>query len=126
MQLHMIHLDSFVLAKKENATLLCDDLFFRKIAAYVKIRNINFVSLLYHYVNKDFAVTIIMKLSKTKYLYIPLIARTDDEFVELKKNILDGKLKRKFYSDMLIAYNTAWKKVVNEFLGEYIEFEKKG
>ena len=67
-----------------------------------------------------------MKLSKTNYLYIPLIARTDDEFVELKKNILDGKLKRKFYSDMLIAYNTAWKKVVNEFLGEYIEFEKKG
>lgn len=125
MQLHMIHLDSFVLAKKENATLLCDDLFFRKIAAYGKIRNINFVSLLYHYVNKDFAVTIIMKLSKTNYLYIPLIARTDDEFVELKKNILDGKLKRKFYSDMLIAYNTAWKKVVNEFFGEYIEFEKK-
>src|SRR5699024_2223491 len=48
-QLHWIHLDTFVLAKKEQATLLCDDLFFRKMATYRKIRNINFVSLLQHY-----------------------------------------------------------------------------
>lgn len=111
-RLHMIHLDSFILAQKEQATLICDDLFFRKIATQGKIRNINFVSLLRHYVDEDFAVPIVMELSKTNYLYIPLMARTDEEAVELKNNILDGKLKKKFYIDMLTAYNAAWKNII--------------
>lgn len=123
-QLHLIHLDAFVLAKKEQATLLCDDLFFRKMATHGKIRNINFVSLLRHYVDDDFVVPIVMELSKTNYLYIPLMARTDEEAIELKKNILDGELKKKYYSDMLIAYNVAWKKVMREIFGEDIEFEE--
>lgn len=122
-QLHLIHLDAFVLAKKEQATLLCDDLFFRKIATYGKIRNINFVSLLRYYVDEDFVVPIVMELSKTNYLYIPLMTRTDEEAIELKKNILDGELKKKYYSDMLMAYNVTWKKVMCEILGEDIEFE---
>lgn len=104
-RLDLIHLDSFILAKNEQATLLCDDLFFRKIASYGKIRNINSGSLLRHYVDKDFVVPIVMQLSKTNYLYIPLMARTDEEAVELKKNILDGKLKKKFYGNMLKAYD---------------------
>ena len=46
------------------------------------------------------------------------MARTDEEAVELKKNILDGKLKKKFYSKMLMAYNLAWEKAVQElFIG---------
>lgn len=122
--LHLIHLDAFVLAKKEHATLLCDDLFFRKMATYSKIRNINFVSILQHYVDENFVVPIVMKLSKTNYLYIPLMARTDEEAIELKKNILDGKLKKKFYSGMLGAYNVAWEKVKREFFGEDVEFEE--
>lgn len=107
----MIQLDAFVLAKKEQATLLCDDLFFRKIATYGKIRNINFVSLLQHYVDDDFVVPIVMELSKTNYLYIPLMARTDEEAIELKKNILDGEMKKKFYSDILIACNAELAKI---------------
>lgn len=123
-RLHLIHLDSFILAQKEQATLLCDDLFFRKLATYGKIRNINFVSLLRHYVDKDFVVPIVMELSKTNYLYIPLMARTDEEAVELKKNILDGKLKKKFYSKMLMAYNLAWEKAVQEIFGEDVNLEE--
>lgn len=123
-RLHMIQLDAFVLAKKEQATLLCDDLFFRKIATYGKIRNINFASLLQHYVDDDFVVPIVMELSKTNYLYIPLMARTDEEAIELKKNILDGEMKKKFYSDILIAYNVAWKNVMREIFGEDVEFEE--
>lgn len=123
-RLHSIHLDSFILAKKVQATLLCDDLFFRKIAAYGKIRNINFVSLLHQYIDKDFAVPIVMELSKTNYLYIPLIARTDEEAIELKKNILDGKLKKKFYSAILVEYNAALKKVMHKFFGENIAFDE--
>lgn len=91
------------MAKKEHATLLCDDLFFRRLATDEKIRNINFASLLWNYVDKDCVVPIVMKLSKTNYLYIPLICRTDEYVIELKKNIFNGKLKKKYYSDMLIA-----------------------
>lgn len=120
-RLHLIQLDSFVLAKKKQATLLCDDLFFRKIATYGKIRNINFVSLLYHYEDDDFVVPIVMKLSRTNYLYIPLMARTNEEAVELRKNILDSEMKKKFYSDMLIAYEVAWKKAMHEILDEDVE-----
>lgn len=123
MHLHLIHLDAFALAAKEHATLLCDDLFFRKMATYTQIRNINFVSILRHYINSDFVVPIILELSKTNYLYIPLLARTDEEAIELTENILDGELKKKYYSDMLIAYNTAWENVIEEFFGEDIEFE---
>lgn len=123
-QLHLIHLDSFILAKKEQATFVCDDLFFRKMATYGKIRNVNFVSLLRHYVDEDFVIPIVMKLSKTNYLYIPLMARTDEEAMELKENILDGKLKRKFYSDILIAYNVARKKFIHEIFGEDVKFEE--
>lgn len=93
------------------------------MATYSKIRNINFVSLLWHYVDKDFVVPIILELSKTNYLYIPLLARTDEEAIKLKKNILDGELKKKYYGNMLIAYNVAWKKVMRELFGEDIEFE---
>lgn len=123
-QLHSIHLDSFVLAKKEQATLLCDDLFFRKLATSGKIRNINFASLLQHYVDKDFVVPVVMELSKTNYLYIPLMARTDEEAIELKKNMLDGKLKKKYYGDMLMAYKVAFKEAMREIFGEDIEFEE--
>lgn len=58
-------------------------------------------------------------------LNIPLLARTDEEAIELKKNILDGELKKKYYSDMLIAYNAVWKKVIEEFWGEDIELYKR-
>ena len=74
--------------------------------------------------DEDFVVPIVLELSKTNYLYIPLMARTDEEAIELKKNILDGELKKKFYSNMLIAYNIAWKKVIREIFGEDIEFEE--
>lgn len=72
----------------------------------------------------DFVVPIIMELSKTNYLYIPLMARTDEEAIELKKNILDGKMKKKFYGDMLIAYSVAWKNVMCELLGGDVEFDE--
>ena len=92
------------------------------MATYGKIRNINFASLLRHYVDEDFVVPVVMELSKTNYLYIPLMARTDEEAVELKKNILDGEMKKKYYSDMLIAYNVSWKNVMCEIFGEGVEF----
>lgn len=119
-RLHMIHLDALILAEKEKATFLCDDLFFRKIASYAKIRNINFSSILYHY-NKDFVTPIVMELSKTNYLYVPLMARTDEEASELRKNLLDGKLKRKYNGELLESYKAVWQKVMKELFGTVSE-----
>ena len=72
----------------------------------------------------DFVVPIVMELSKTNYLYIPLMARTDEEAIQLKKNILDGELKKKYYSNMLNAYIKAWKNVMRGIFGEDVEFEE--
>ena len=52
------------------------------------------------------------------------MARTDEEAVELKKNILDGEMKKKYYGDMLFAYNVAWKNVMREIFGEDEKFEE--
>lgn len=95
MHLHLIHLDAFSLAAKERATLLCDDLFFRKIATYTRIRNINFVSILRHYINDDFVIPIILELSKTNYLYIPFLARTDEEAIEPDKKYIGWRIEEK-------------------------------
>lgn len=122
-QLSVIHLDALILSAKENVTFLCDDLFFRKIATYGKIRNINFVSLLRHYIDDDFVVPIVIELSKTNYLYIPFLARTDEDAVEIRNNILNGKLKKKYYGDMLTAYNEAWQKVMVEVFGREIDYD---
>jgi len=46
-------------------------------------------------------------------------------FLRVRIYILDGKLKKKFYSSMLMAYNVAWKNVVREIFGEDIEYNEQ-
>lgn len=78
-KLDVIQLDALILAKRENATYLCDDLFFRKVAEGLRIRNLNFVSLLQHYNDINYIVPILMEMSKTNYIYLPLWARDSGE-----------------------------------------------
>ena len=99
-----IHLDALVLSRRENATFLCDDLFFRKLAVKLHVRNLNIVSLVQHYTNLDFVVPFLMELSKTNYIYIPLLSRTDEEAQELYKNIMNGVRKQRYYNDLLNRY----------------------
>lgn len=114
-RLHMIHLDALILCEKEKATFICDDLFFRKIASMAKIPNINVLSiLLQYYKDKKFIVQIVMEFSKTNYLYIPLIARTDEEASQLIKNLLDGELKQKYNEEFLASYREAFKRALQE------------
>lgn len=123
-QISSIHLDAFVLAAEEKMTFLCDDFFFRKLASFVNIRSINFVSILEHYVDADFVVPIILELSKTNYLYIPFMARTDEEAREIKKNVLTGRRKRMYYSAELKVYKMAYEKVMMEMLGEASDIDE--
>ena len=104
LQANPIHLDAIVLSRRENATLLCDDLFFRNLASKLYIRNLNIVSLVQHYTNPDYVVPFIKELSKTNYIYIPILSRTDEEAQELYKNITNGVRKQRYYNDLLNRY----------------------
>lgn len=120
--LHRIHLDALILCEKEKATFLCDDLFFRKIADKAKISNVNVAAiLLQYYVDKEFIAQIVMEFSKTNYLYIPLIARTDEEASELIKNLLNGKLKQRYNEEFLKLYREAFQKTLQELFGVVFE-----
>lgn len=113
-----IHLDSLILAARENATYLCDDLFFRKLASWAKIRNLNFVSLLEHYTDGDYTVPIIIELSKTNYLYIPFLARDDEDTKEIYQNVLVGEKKQRYYGEILSNYFEVRRRIIKELFGD--------
>jgi len=122
LRLNVIHLDALLLAKRENLTFLCDDLFFRKLATGIGIRNLNIVSLVQHYTDLNYTVPIIKELSKTNYVYIPLLARNDDEFSEILGNITNGKKKAIIYGDLIQRFMEVKDRVLREYFGdEYID-----
>lgn len=121
LRLSPIHLDALILAQREKATFLCDDLFFRKVATWMNLRSLNIVSLIQQYDNLDYMIPFIMELSKTNYIYIPLRARNDEEAQELYQNILAGEKKRIFYKGLLDRYVEVRDRIIREFFGdEYI------
>ena len=125
--LSSIHLDAFVLARRENATLICDDLFFRKIAANAGIRNLNMVSLVQHLVDKDYLSGILMELSKTNYIYLPLIPRSDGQAFDYYQNLMTGKKKKQYYGDMIRHYNEIRDRILHKWLGdEYLSKQSEG
>lgn len=99
-----IQLDALILSKKENAVYLCDDLFFRKMASYIGLRNMNFVSLLYHYSDMNYVMDIVLQLSKTNYIYTPFMYRNLDDVQELLKNLMTGEKKKAYYRDYFDKY----------------------
>ena len=112
-----MQLDGLIVAEREEGVYLCDDLFFRKIAAGKKIKNINFATLLYVIEDMDKAMPIIMELSKTNYIYTPIRSRNDEELELLFSNLLEGELKNKYYSEVFNAYYYAWDQVMKEYFG---------
>lgn len=124
-KLDVIQLDALILAKRENATYLCDDLFFRKVAEGLRIRNLNFVSLLQHYNDIDYIVPILMEMSKTNYIYLPLWARDSGEQNVLITNLLNGERKQMYYGSMLKAYFDEFEKMARELFGDDIVDQAK-
>ena len=122
LNINSIHLDALLLSQREKATFLCDDLFFRRIAAWMGVRNLNIVSLVQHYTNPDYMVPFIKELSKTNYIYIPLLARNDDEFNEILDNVLNGKKKEVFYSEIIQKYfNISYSVLLKYLGGEFVD-----
>ena len=118
LNINAIHLDALLLSQRERATLLCDDLFFRQVATWMGVRNLNIVSLVQHYKNLDYKVPFIKELSKTNYIYIPILYRNDDEFNEILENVLNGKKKGVFYGEIIQKYIEIRDRVLRKYFGD--------
>lgn len=114
--LDYIHLDALILTQHNQATFVSDDLFFRKVASAMSVRNINSTSLAMHFRNEDMVYDFIMELSKTNYIYIPLIAKDDKSAQELYKNIMTGARKKSAYSEMLRYLEELRRRIVKQLL----------
>ena len=118
MKISFIHLDALLLAKKEKATLLCDDLFFRKMATSLNIRSVNIVSLIQHYTDLDYSVPLIKELSKTNYIYIPILYRNDEEFCEIVSYLTDGEKKDLYYGDIFRRFFEVRDQIMKQLFGD--------
>lgn len=105
LKLNQIQLDSLILAQKESAAYICDDCFFRKAANWIGVKNYNTASILLHYTDEQFKCTNVIKLSRTNYIYVPLIALNNIEKEELYKNMMSGEKKRTIYGGYIQMLN---------------------
>ena len=118
LRLHTIQLDALILAKREDSYYLCDDLFFRKVATWIGVRHLNMSSIILQHKNSDYKTNLIMELSKTNYIYVPLMGRSDEEIQELYNNLLSGKKKRELNTEWIQRNYAAVEKVIRELFGD--------
>ena len=116
-----IHLDALILASSEHMSFLCDDLFFRKVATWAGIRNLNTSSILLHYSDIDYLFAIILELSKTNYVYIPYIplyANNEAEIIELNRNLLSGEKKEAYYTPIMQNYVDSIERIIKNLFDQ--------
>ena len=118
MNMDKVQLDALVLAERLDGVYYCDDLFFRKIAAYKKIKNINFATLLYANDDLDVVMPILIELSKTNYVYTPVRCRNNEEGRELVENLLDGEMKNTYYSQFFNSYINVRDQIIKQYFGD--------
>lgn len=114
-----IQLDAFIVTEREKGVLLCDDLFFRKIAEIKGIKNINVATLLDVNPNLDDVMPILMELSKTNYVYTPFRCRNNEEGKQLIQNLLEGEKKKAYYTDFFNAYISVRDQIMKQYFGKY-------
>ena len=96
MKLNKIQLDALIVAKKYNSAYICDDLFMRRIADWAGIKNNNFTFLLPFILNSEYTEDITVELSKTNYIYTPLLT-AGNKIQEVIQNLKIGKRKKQIY-----------------------------
>ena len=101
--LNDIQLDSFIIAKKESAVYLSDDLFFRRIATLLNVPSVNFATILLLF-DLDISMPIIIELAETNYIYTPILFRNIEEKKNLFTHLLNGKEKKKYYQGIIDEY----------------------
>lgn len=118
MKMDKVQLDALILSERLNGVYYCDDLFFRKIAAHKKVKNINFATLLYAHDDLDIVMPILMELSKTNYVYTPFRCRNNEEGQELVNNLLNGEKKNLYYSQFFNAYIYVRDQIMKQYFEE--------
>ncbi|MDY4009005.1 MAG: hypothetical protein SOY94_09160 [Candidatus Limiplasma sp.] len=78
-----------------------------------------------HYNDIDYIVPILMEMSKTNYIYLPLWARDSGEQNVLITNLLNGERKQMYYGSMLKAYFDEFEKMARELFGDDIVDQAK-
>ncbi|MBQ1266673.1 MAG: hypothetical protein IIY06_07880, partial [Proteobacteria bacterium] len=105
LNISLIHLDALILTKREHASYLCDDLFFRNMATREKLRNVNLLSLILHFHKKmDLVIELILTFSKTNYLGVPIVFRDINEYNQLYDNLMCGTRKKHYYNPIFKHY----------------------
>ena len=95
-KLDVAQLDAIILAQKKNSIYICDDLFFRKLASTIQVKNINFVSIMLHY-QDSYLYPTLNALAKTNYFLVPFLTSSDEEATQRFKDNMNGQRKAKHY-----------------------------
>lgn len=125
MKMDKVQLDALILAERLDGVYYCDDLFFRKIAAHKKVKNMNFATLLCANDDLDIVMPILMELSKTNYVYTPFRCRNNEEGQELVNNLLEGEKKNLYYSQFFNAYIYVRDQIMKQYFEEEQEDENE-
>lgn len=104
-------LECMILSKREEAVLLSDDLFYRKIAGITNILNVNSGCLLKNLGDEEFAKDVIVTMSASNYIYIPFIEFGVEYLKTVVTNLSKGKYKKKYYSFIFDTIN----RIVSDF-----------
>ena len=83
-KLDVAQLDAIILAQKKNSIYICDDLFFRKLASTIQVKNINFVSIMLHY-QDSYLYPTLNALAKTNYFLVPFLTSSDEEATQSQR-----------------------------------------
>lgn len=96
-KLHSSWLDSIVLSLRENIPIICDDLFFRRLMGNHNITTCNFTALIGSS-SIDKVPEQLKTISKSNYLYCPILSIDEEDKRIIIENIFNSKIKTKFYS----------------------------
>lgn len=98
-----VEMDFIVLSSKIRATYICDDLFFRNIASWGGIQNINSASLVYGMSDLSKQKKLVEKLSEVNYLCTSFIMSDDTEWNNrIIHNLITGnRYKNEYYRPII-------------------------
>ncbi len=59
-----------------------------------------------------------LELSKTNYIYIPLLTKDDRQAQEMYRNLMTGEKKRKYYTEVINMRRTIQEHIFREIYGD--------
>lgn len=119
LKLSVIQLDALILAKRESAVYLSDDLFFRRMANWTGIKQCNTASILLLHENQEYRNSFAKDLAKTNYIYVPLAGISYKTIQEMQDDLLSGKRKKEFNVGWIQQYYAIMDAALQQLLGHF-------